>query len=44
MRLPLRRVDRDLLDAAVGDAPLVEDLLVGAVIDQRLQRRLERLG
>src|SRR6187431_1966813 len=37
-------VDRDLVDAAVGDTPLVEDGLVAAVIHHGLQGSLHGLG
>src|SRR5690606_7471692 len=38
-----RRVDRDRVDGAGVDAPLGQDVEVGAVIDERLQRGLDGL-
>src|SRR5690606_15337183 len=38
------RVDRDAADRAAVDAPLVEDRLVAAVVDHRLQCGLDGLG
>src|SRR5690606_12907882 len=38
-----RRVDRDRVDGARVDAPLAQDVEVGAVVDERLQRGLDRL-
>src|SRR6185503_13202442 len=41
--LALRAVDGRLLDAAGLDTPLGQDLGVGAVVDHRLDRLLQRL-